>query len=104
MSNDNGEKKVKTPEELKAERKARYEVDPGSFVETTDLILGVNRMTGGAGIFIGQATSLELMLARAQIDRAVDKALSSIELAVMKKKKPGIFMPGRGKTRGAFGN
>jgi hypothetical protein len=62
-----------------AEKKKRFEENPDSFVEISELIMAVRRMPQGIAHFIGKATRAELMVAKGEIQYQIDKILRQME-------------------------
>ena len=96
---DNGELKPeaeKTPEQLASERLARYQANPETFTENTDIVACVMRSPKGPMIMI-KGSQVELECAWAQLNLKIMNALRGIELkqaAMMeasKIQKPGAM-------------
>ncbi len=94
MDGDNG--KVKTPEQ---ERLERYQKDPNSFVERSELILAVKRSPEGVQYFIGNTTAHELKVIKYGIDLRIDSVIGSMIMASKSKiiQPHGIMNFARGK-------
>jgi len=101
------EKKVRTAEELKAEKVKKFNEDPDRFICLDDVIVGSFRTEKGQGTYIGSASRQEYLYAQADMQFRVIQALLDIEVKRMLKEKaekhiiPASNIPQ--KTRGAFG-
>lgn len=80
MSEDGGNgkiqpKPVKTEEQLKQERIDRFNKDPETFVEISELICGVVRNTNaplGMSIFVGDARRSEIDIAQVELNHRIN--------------------------------
>lgn len=91
MSGDNGQDKPideRTPEVLATERLLRYQANPESFTENTDLVLGVKKTANGLAYILGNNTPNGLKILKWDVDAQIDAAIYNIIAASKSKIVP----------------
>ena len=86
----------KSLSQLATERKARYDKDPDSFVEMSEIIVVIKRVNGGVAHYIGQAKRSELNIAKSELQYQIDQALLYIDSQHNKVITPNKKHFGRG--------
>jgi len=90
----------KTAEQLASERFARYQANPESFTENSDLVIGVKKLSGGLAYILGANTIPGLKVLKWDIDMQIDNAIYN-SMAEAKSKivpaKGSMFNFARGK-------
>ena len=90
----------KTEEQLASERFARYQKDPNSFTEVSELVIGVKRSPKGL-MYVIQGGELELNLCLSELTRRILNVLNLIEYSKQDKKiipaKGSMFNFARGR-------
>lgn len=93
---DNGQK---TEVQLTQERLERYQKDPHSFVELSEIIVCVIRSDDAGPMAYIKGNKVELQIAYAELNQRIMQTISKMEMeAAMKNKgllhKPGGFLSG----------
>ena len=87
----------KTSEQLKEERRQRFEKNPNSFIEMSEIIVAVKRTPQGVAHYIGAASSQELNIAKIQVQLQIDEIYRKLSKPI----NPLILRPGS--KKGMFG-
>ena len=101
--NDNGKPEPqaeKTPEQLASERLARYQANPESFVENSELVIGVKKTPQGLAYILGANSVSGLKNLRWDIDTHIDNAIYAAMVDAKSKVIPAkgsMFNFARGK-------
>jgi len=94
--------KIKTPEEILAEKKAAFEKEPDRFIDMKEIVFcAVRDPSGGIAHYTGSARRTQYNLTKSECQYQIDKILREMD-ALKEKKKRGIINPFSKKT-GAFG-
>jgi hypothetical protein len=101
------EQKPKTEEEMLAEHKKAFEERPKDFVDIKNIICMATRHPNPeitAVPFINTGTRKEWVMAQAELNRALNRALTYIEDKQMKDRESKIVQPSMtNRVRGMFG-
>lgn len=96
----------KTPEQLLADKKAKFEANPDQFIDMAELIVAVKRHPKGISHFIGQATRSELNIAKSEVQFQIDEVLRMLAVdakANILRNKKVIITGKKPKFGGMFG-
>ena len=75
--------KVKTPEELRTEREARFRSDPNSFIELSEVIcMAINSPASGTGVsvLVGKTTRTKLDIGQIEINHILNKTRLQMDM------------------------
>ncbi len=95
----------KTKEQIAAERLERYNKDPDSFIEKSELVIGAKKSPKGLLAFVAKTDSDNIIFAQGKLNRYIHNMLhyAEIQAAMDAKNKPEIITkPGVGSTPGGF--
>ena len=89
----------RTPEQLSAEKKEKFEANPDQFIDMEDLIVVIKRDPKGLSHYIGKATVNELHIAKSKVQFYIDEIfrIMAIDARIAKTRDKRII------TKGAFG-
>jgi hypothetical protein len=85
-----GTPEERTPEQFAAERLARYQAKPDSFIEIDELVLGViknPRSAMGISAFVGKCKRMELDVAAMELNHIIHKVMLNMDIEAQMKKQ-----------------
>jgi len=99
---------TKTPEQLKAERAERFNKNPDSFIEISEIVVAAirhDKSTLGIGVIVGNHKRSLFNQAQCEIVHTLEKARMSMDMQQEMMKQGAIIKPPGlvNRVKGAFG-
>jgi hypothetical protein len=99
LSGDNGKEGLDTPEYLAAQRLTRYQKDPQSFVEVSEIIACAIKTPGlglGVAVHIGNCKRSELDIAKSELELNLIERLMELKSAAEMQQNGVKIIPPKG--------
>lgn len=93
MSDNNGHQR--TPEEMKADKIAKFNDNPDNFVCIEDIVLGFVKEEGRQGVFAGRFSRGDIKSAHAELDYKYMRTMMLIEAEMAEEVQSKIISPGK---------
>jgi len=108
MTEETKKEETKTPEQLKAERAERFNKNPDSFIEISDIVVAAvkhDKSTLDIAVIVGHYKRSLYNQAQCEIVHALEKARMSIDMQQEMMKQGKIIAPSAivNRVKGAFG-
>jgi len=100
-----GKEEEKTPEQELEGKKRRFEEDPNSFVELSEIIVATKRSKGGIELFVNRFSKRnELSYSLGELTAEIVNVMTFLKVQAMKEQKVHLASPMPGENRSKLRN